>query len=108
MHYSTPLRNRRPETHRHTHTLPSSHPLPLVLGYVSLQGEGTPIHSRRVDLLFHCRSACNASSILIAFANVMALVLPIKRGLLFAGDVIGLALPTNLLVMDGLKRGGER
>jgi hypothetical protein len=38
----------------------------------------------------------------------MALVLPIKWSLFFAGDVIGLALPTNLLVMDGIKPGGER
>jgi len=48
----------------------------------------------------------------------MALVLPIKWSLFFAGDVIGLALffagdiislalPTNLLVMDGIKLGGE-
>ncbi len=47
----------------------------------------------------------------------MALVLPIKWSLFFAGDVIGLALffagdvisltlPTNLLVMDGIKPGG--
>jgi hypothetical protein len=42
------------------------------------------------------------------YAGVMALVLPIKWSLFFAGDVIGLALPTNLLVMDGIKRGGER
>jgi len=48
----------------------------------------------------------------------MALVLPIKwslffagdvidLALFFAGDVISLALPTNLLVMDGIKPGGE-
>ena len=48
----------------------------------------------------------------------MALVLPIKWSLFFAGNVIGptlffagdvisLALPTNLLVMDGIKPGGE-
>jgi len=47
----------------------------------------------------------------------MALVLPIKWSLFFAGDVIGLALffvgnviglalPTNLLVMGGNKPGG--
>jgi len=48
----------------------------------------------------------------------MALVLPIKWSLFFVGDVIGLAfffaddviiglaLPTNLLVMDGIKPGG--
>jgi hypothetical protein len=35
----------------------------------------------------------------------MALVLPIKWSLFFASDVIGLALPTNLLVMDGIKWG---
>jgi len=48
----------------------------------------------------------------------MALLLPIKWGLFFAGDVIGLtlfyggdvislALPTNVLLMDGIKPGGE-
>jgi len=41
------------------------------------------------------------------YAGVMALVLPIKWSLFFAGDVIDLALPTNLLVMDGIKPGGE-
>jgi hypothetical protein len=41
------------------------------------------------------------------YAGVMALVLPIKWSLFFAGDVIGLALQTNLLVMDGIKWGGE-
>jgi hypothetical protein len=65
-----------------------------------------PIHSRCVDLLLHHGSTRDASSILIVFADVMALVLPIKQGLFFAGDVIGLALPTNLLGMDGLKQGG--
>jgi hypothetical protein len=39
------------------------------------------------------------------YAGVMALVLPIKWSLFFASDVIGLALPTNLLVMDGIKWG---
>ncbi len=67
-----------------------------------------PIHFKRVDLLFHHGSACNASYVLVASVNIMALVLPIKRGLFFAGNVIGLGLPTNLLVMDGLKQGGER
>jgi hypothetical protein len=65
-----------------------------------------PIHSVRVDLLLHNGSACVVNDDLIAFANVMALVLPIKRGLFFKGNVIGLALPTNLLVMGGLIRGG--
>jgi hypothetical protein len=53
-------------------------------------------HPNRVDLLPHRGSACDAS-FLIALAVVMALVLPTKWGLLFAADVIGLALPTNLL-----------
>jgi hypothetical protein len=35
----------------------------------------------------------------------MALVFPIKWSFFFVVDVIGLALPTNLLVMDGIKRG---
>jgi hypothetical protein len=35
----------------------------------------------------------------------MSLVLPIKWSLFFVGDIIGLALPINLLVMDGIKRG---
>jgi hypothetical protein len=39
------------------------------------------------------------------YAGVMALVLPIKWSLFFAGHVIDLALPTNLLVMDGIKQG---
>ncbi len=67
-----------------------------------------PTHSNRVDLLH--RGSARDASFLIALAVVMALVLPTKRGLLFAADVIGLALPTNLLGMDGmdgLKRGGE-
>jgi len=49
----------------------------------------------------------------------MALVLPIKWSLFFAGSVIGLALffagnvigltlPPNLLVMDGIMLGGGR
>ena len=65
-------------------------------------------HPNRVDLLPHRGSARDAS-FLIALAVVMALVLPTKRGLLFATDIIGLVLPTNLLGMDGmdeLKRGG--
>jgi hypothetical protein len=92
-------------TQRHLILPPSSHP--TLLGSQSLRQEGMPIHSRRVDLLLHRRSARDASSVLIVFANVMAFVLPIKRGLFFASNVIGLALPTNLLGMDGLKQGGE-
>ncbi len=63
-----------------------------------------PIHSKWVDLLLHCGSAHDASSVLIAFAVAMALELPIHRSIFFAGGDIGPALPTNLLVMDGIKR----
>jgi hypothetical protein len=68
------------------------------------QGEGAPIHS---ECLLHHGSARDASHVLVVYASVMALVLPIKWSLFFAGNVIGLALPTNLLVMDGIKRGGR-
>ncbi len=63
-----------------------------------------PIHSKRVDLLLHCGSVRNASSVLIAFAVAMALGLPIHRSIFFTGGDISPALPTNLLVMDGIKR----
>jgi hypothetical protein len=75
-----------------------------VTWYFLHQGEGTPIHSER---LLHQGSARGASHHLVVHAGVMTLALPIKWSLFFAGDVIGLALPTNLLVMDGIKRGGE-
>ena len=52
-----------------------------------------PIHSVRVDLLFHTGSTRDASNALIASADVMALV-PLMG--------IGLVLPTSLHVMDGL------
>jgi hypothetical protein len=52
-----------------------------VTWYVLHQGEGTPIHSERHHF--------------VVYASVMALVLPIKWSLFFAGDVIGLALPTS-------------
>ena len=70
------------------------------------QGEEAPIHSVSVDL--HKGSARDASDALFGSADVMALVPPITQILCSSGDDIGLALPTNLLVMDGLKPGGER
>jgi hypothetical protein len=76
----------------------------LVTWYVLHQGEGPPIHSERS---LHNGSACGASHVLVVYAGVMALVLPIKWSLFFAGDVIGLALPTKPLVMDGITRGGR-
>ena len=72
--------------------------------YVLHQGEGPPIHS---ECLLHHGSAHDASHVLVVYASVTALVLPIKWSLFFAGDVIGLALPTNLLVMVGIMRGGR-
>jgi hypothetical protein len=73
--------------------------------FIGITVSSATIHSKRVDLLLHRRSARDASSVLIAFAVVIALMLPIKQGLFFVGNIIGLALPTNLLGMDGLKRG---
>ena len=84
--------------------------------YVLHQGEGPPIHS---ECLLHHGSARDASHVLVVYAGVMALVLPIKWSLFFAGDVIGLALffagdvislafLTILLVIDGIKPGGGR
>jgi hypothetical protein len=57
-------------------------------------------------LLLHCRSTCNISTILVAVANITALGLPIHRITFSVGVNIGFALPTTLLLMDGL-RGGE-
>jgi hypothetical protein len=75
-----------------------------VTWYVLHQGEGSPIHS---ECLLHHGNARDASHVLGVYASVMALVLPIKWSIFFAGDVIGLALPTNVLVMDGTKWGGR-
>ena len=52
--------------------------------------EGTPIHSVREDFLFLHGSVHDASTARIVLVGV-----------------ISLALPTNLLVMDGIKPGGE-
>jgi hypothetical protein len=93
---------RPPRWHR---LLPPSYPLLfLVTWYVLHQGEGPHIHS---ECLLHHGSARDASHVLIVYASVMALVLSIKWSLFFVDNVIGLALPTNLLVMDGIKRGGR-
>ena len=73
--------------------------------YVLHQEEGPPIHSER---LLHHGSARDVSNILVVYAGVTALVLPIKWSLFFAGNIIGLALPSNLLVMDGINPGGGK
>ena len=77
----------------------------MVTWHIIHQGEGPPIHSDCVDLLLLHGSAHDASHVLIVYAGVMAFVLPIKWSLFFASNIIGLVLPTNLLVMDGIKRG---
>jgi hypothetical protein len=41
----------------------------------------------------------------LAYANVMALVLPTSWSFFYVGNTTGLVLPTNLLGMDGLRRG---
>jgi hypothetical protein len=93
---------RPPQQH---HLLPPSYPLPLEMGYAFFWEDGEPIHSEHVALLFHCRSAHYPNSVLVVSANVMALELPTSRSLFYAGNVIGLAFPTNLLILDGLRRG---
>jgi hypothetical protein len=51
------------------------------------------------------RSAHNASTIVVTFANIMALRLPIHRSFFSVGDNISLMVSTNLLLMDRLRQG---
>jgi hypothetical protein len=53
----------------------------------------------------HHGSAHDKSTVLIVFANVMAPGLPIHRSTFSAGGNIGPALPTNLLVIAGIRPG---
>jgi hypothetical protein len=77
--------------------------------HVFLWGEQLPIHSVTVgNLPRGSRSARNASAILVAYAHIMALMLPTSLSFFYAGNAINLVLPTNLLKMDGLRRGGRR
>jgi hypothetical protein len=66
-----------------------------------------PIHSLTVDLLFHHGSTHDKSTVLVMLANIMAHGLPIHRSTFSAGGNTGPALPTNLLVMAGIRRGGD-
>ncbi len=77
--------------------LPPSYPLPLplVVRYLFLWGEGLPIHSMLMARLCHHGSTHNASMVLVALANVMAPGLPIHSSTFFVGGVIGPALPIN-------------
>jgi hypothetical protein len=65
-----------------------------------------PIHSVTVDFLFHHRSKHDERTVLVVFANVTAHGLPIHRSTFSAGGDTGPVLPTNLLVMAGIRRGG--
>jgi hypothetical protein len=62
-----------------------------------------PIHFVTVDLLFHHGNAHNKSTVLIVFADVTAHGLPIHRSTFSTGGDTGPALPTNLLVMAGIR-----
>ncbi len=53
----------------------------------------------------HHGSAHDESTILVVFADVMAPGLPIHRSTFSVGGDIGPALPTNLLVMAGIRPG---
>jgi hypothetical protein len=64
-----------------------------------------PIHSVTVDLLFHHGSTHDESTILFVVADVTAHGLPIHRSTFSVGGVINPALPTNLLIMAGIRPG---
>ena len=66
-----------------------------------------PIHPVIVDFLFHHQSAHNESTILVVFADVTAHGLPIHRSTFSASGDTGPALPTNLLVMAGIRWRGN-
>ncbi len=46
----------------------------------------------------------NAPDLVVVLAAAMAPGLPIHRSIFFAGGNMGPMLPTNLLVMDGIKQ----
>ncbi len=77
----------------------------MIMEHVFIWKKGMPIHFKRVDELFHRKSARDASSVLVVSADVMALALPTNWSLFYAGKVIGPKLPTILLILDGLRRG---
>jgi hypothetical protein len=52
------------------------------------------------------KSARDASAVFVEYANAMALVLLTSQSFFYAGNAINLALPTILLPIDGLRRGG--
>jgi hypothetical protein len=93
----------RPRRH---HFPPPSNPFPLGVPVLHTPREGMPIHSVTDDLLFHHGSAHNEITILVVFANITAHRLPIHRSTFSVGGNTSPALPTNLLVMAGIRRGG--
>jgi hypothetical protein len=64
-----------------------------------------PTKSVMVTHHSHHGSAHNKSTILVVFANVIAPGLPIHRSTFSTSSNIGPALPTNLLVMAGIRLG---
>ena len=66
-----------------------------------------PIHFVTVDLLFHHGSTHDKSTVLVMLANIMAHGLPIHRSTFSASGDTGPALPTNLLVMAGIRWRGN-
>ncbi len=88
------------------HIPPPSNPFPLGVPVLHTPREGMPIHYVTVDLLFHHGSAHNESTILVVFADVTVHGLPIHRSTFSVGGDTGPALPTNLLVMAGIRRVG--
>ncbi len=53
----------------------------------------------------HHGSAHNESTVLVVFVDIMAPRLPIHRSTFSVGGDIGPTLPTNLLVMAGIRPG---
>jgi hypothetical protein len=68
--------------------------------------QGMPIDSMLVTHHSHHGSSHDKSNVLVMFADVMAHGLPIHRSTFSAGGNISPVLPTNLLLMAGIRWGG--
>jgi hypothetical protein len=90
---------------RHCIPLPFNH-FPLGVSVLHTPREGIIIHSITVDFLFHHRSTHDKNTNLVVFADIMSHGLPIHRSTFSMGGNIGHVLPTNLLVMARIRRGG--
>jgi hypothetical protein len=91
---------------RRHHIPPPFNPFPLGVLVLHTLREGMPIHSVTVDFLFHHGSTHEESTVLVMFADVMAHGILIHRITFSVGGNTGPALPTNLLVMAGIRWGG--